>query len=60
MAMRRFLYHDNLSVNLAKSLFYQPMVDSIVSIDPGYKGPSYNALRGKGISYKISIHRMLH
>ena len=47
MVVRRFWYHNSLSFNYAKSYFYQPMVDAIASVGPGYKAPSYNALRGK-------------
>ena len=44
MAVRRFWYHDSLSFNLARFPFYQPMIDVIAVVGPGYKGPSYSAL----------------
>ena len=47
MAMKRFWYHNDLSFNHAKSYFYHPMVDALAAVGPGYKSPSYNALRGK-------------
>jgi hypothetical protein len=53
MAVRRFWYHDNLSFNIAKSPFYQPMVDVIARAGPRYKAPSYSALRGKDIDEEL-------
>ena len=53
MEVRRFWYHSNLSFNYAKSYFYQPMVDAIASTGPGYKAPSYNALRGKELDEEL-------
>eukprot|EP00253_Pinus_taeda_P014883 PITA_14883 len=53
MAVRRFWYHNTLSFNYAKSYFYQPMVDAIASVGPGYKDPSYNALRGKKLDEEL-------
>ena len=53
MALRRFWYHDNLSFNLARSPFYQPMIDAVAGSDPGYKGPSYSALRGKDLDEEL-------
>jgi len=53
MAVRRFWYHNSLSFNYAKSYFYQPMVDAIASAGPGYKAPSYNALRGKELDEEL-------
>jgi hypothetical protein len=43
----RLWYHDSLSFNLAKSPFYQRMVDAIANADSRYKAPTYGALRGK-------------
>ena len=53
MAMRRFWYHNSLSFNYAKSYFYHPMVDAIATDGPGYKAPSYNALRGKDLDEEL-------
>ena len=53
MAVRRFWYHNNISFNCAKSYFYQPMVDAIAAVGPGYKAPSYNALRGKELDEEL-------
>jgi hypothetical protein len=53
MAVRRFWYHDSLSFNLAKSPFYQPMVDAIANAGPRYKAPSYGALRGKDLDEEL-------
>ncbi|KAF7814776.1 uncharacterized protein G2W53_028745 [Senna tora] len=37
---------DNcIPMNVANSVYYQPMIDAIASIGSGYKGPSYQALR---------------
>eukprot|EP00253_Pinus_taeda_P012588 PITA_12588 len=53
MAVRRFWYHNSLSFNYAKSYFYQAMVDAIASVGPGYKAPSYNALRGEDLDEEL-------
>ena len=53
MAVRRFWYHDSLSFNLAKSPFYQPMVDAIANVSPRYKAPFYGALRGKVLDEEL-------
>ena len=53
MAVRRFWYHNSISFNCAKSYFYQPMVDAITAAVPGYKAPSYSALRGKELDEEL-------
>ena len=37
------------------SYLYQPMVDAIASAGPGYKAPSYNALRGKDLDEEFEF-----
>ncbi|XP_024445090.1 uncharacterized protein LOC18107685 [Populus trichocarpa] len=44
--MARWWYDVNVPFNGAKSYYYQPMIDVIASIRPGFKGPSYHDLRG--------------
>ncbi|KAG6532149.1 hypothetical protein ZIOFF_005987 [Zingiber officinale] len=44
MAMARWWYDANIPFNAAKSNYYQPMVDAITSIGPGFKAPSYHDL----------------
>ena len=39
-------FDANISFNGAKSFYYQPMIDAITSMRPGFKGPSYHDLRG--------------
>jgi hypothetical protein len=53
MAVMRLWYHGSLSFNLAKSPFYQPMVDAIANVVPGYKAPSYGAHRGKDLDEEL-------
>jgi len=44
--MARWWYDVNVPFNGAKSYHYQPMIDAIASMGPGFKGPSYHDLRG--------------
>ena len=44
--MARWWYDVNVPFNGAKSYYYQPMIDVITSMGPGFKGPSYHDLRG--------------
>ncbi|KAF7821665.1 hypothetical protein G2W53_027120 [Senna tora] len=45
MAIARFFYDNCIPMNVANSVYYQPMIDAIASIGSGYKGPTYQALR---------------
>ena len=44
----------NVPFNGAKSYYYQPMIDVITSMGPGFKGPAYHDLRGP--SLKDVVH----
>ena len=55
--MRRFWYHNSLSLNYAKSYFYQPMGDAIASVGPRYKTPSYNALREEELDEELECDK---
>lgn len=39
-------YDANIPFNSANSYYYQPMLDAVASIGPGFKGPSFHDLRG--------------
>ncbi|KAG6477105.1 hypothetical protein ZIOFF_066357 [Zingiber officinale] len=60
MAMARWWYHANISFNAAKSNCYQPMVDAITSIGPGFKAPSYHDLRVIDARWDKQLHSPLH
>ncbi|XP_058086750.1 uncharacterized protein LOC131233916 isoform X2 [Magnolia sinica] len=47
MAVAKFMYDAGIPFGAAKSLYFQPMADAIAAVGPGYKMPSYHALRGK-------------
>ncbi|RWR95498.1 hypothetical protein CKAN_02484700 [Cinnamomum micranthum f. kanehirae] len=47
MAVGRWWFDSGIPFKAARSKFYQPMVNAIGSIAPGYKMPSYYDLRGK-------------
>lgn len=47
MAMARWWFDASLPYKAAKSKFFQPMANAITSVAPGYKVPTYDALRGK-------------
>ncbi|XP_075663956.1 uncharacterized protein LOC142633596 [Castanea sativa] len=46
MNVARWWYHSNVPFYASQSPYYQPMIDSIASIGPGFKGPSFYELRG--------------
>ncbi|KAF7822021.1 uncharacterized protein G2W53_027476 [Senna tora] len=45
MDIASFFYDNCIPMNIANSVYYQPMIDAIASIGSGYKGPTYKALR---------------
>ena len=45
-AIATWWFDANIPFNSAKSYYYQPMIDVVTSIGPGFKGPSYHDLRG--------------
>ncbi|CAL0299742.1 unnamed protein product [Lupinus luteus] len=45
LAVARFFYDCCIPFNCSNSVYYQPMIDAIAAIGPGYKGPSYYAIR---------------
>ncbi|XP_077245171.1 uncharacterized protein LOC143885085 isoform X2 [Tasmannia lanceolata] len=47
MAVAKFMYDTGIPFNAANSLYFQPMADAIAAVGPGYKMPSYHALRAK-------------
>ncbi|XP_054816866.1 uncharacterized protein LOC129316465 [Prosopis cineraria] len=47
LAVVRWLYDCCIPMNAVNSVYYQPMIDAISVIGPGYKGPTYHAVRTK-------------
>ncbi|XP_054801457.1 uncharacterized protein LOC129305454 [Prosopis cineraria] len=47
LAVVRWLYDCCIPMNAVNSVYYQPMIDAISTIGPGYKGPTYHAVRTK-------------
>uniref|UniRef100_A0A7N2LIJ0 DUF659 domain-containing protein n=1 Tax=Quercus lobata TaxID=97700 RepID=A0A7N2LIJ0_QUELO len=45
MAIARFLYDNCIPFNVVNSMYYQMMIDAVAAAGPGYKGPSYQAVR---------------
>ena len=45
MAIARFLYDNCIPFNVVNSMYYQKMIDAVAAAGPGYKGPSYHAVR---------------
>ena len=45
-AIARWWFDVNVPFNGANSCYYQPMIDAITSMGPGFKGPSFHDLRG--------------
>ncbi|XP_035542143.1 uncharacterized protein LOC118344831 [Juglans regia] len=46
MVVARWWYDSNLPFHVAQSKFYQPAIDALTAIGPGFKGPSLYELRG--------------
>uniref|UniRef100_A0A6N2LQL2 BED-type domain-containing protein n=1 Tax=Salix viminalis TaxID=40686 RepID=A0A6N2LQL2_SALVM len=46
IAVATWWYDANIAFNSANSYYYQPMLDAVASIGPGFKGPSFHDLRG--------------
>ena len=42
----RWWYDADIPFNASRSIYYQPMLDAIASCDLGFKGPSYEDIRG--------------
>ncbi|XP_048428565.1 uncharacterized protein LOC103946149 isoform X3 [Pyrus x bretschneideri] len=53
LAVARFMYESGIPFTAANSHFYQQMADAIAAVGPGYKMPSYNALRGKLLNHSV-------
>ncbi|KAI8528484.1 hypothetical protein RHMOL_Rhmol12G0151600 [Rhododendron molle] len=45
MAVARWWYDANIPFNATLSLYYQPAIDAILAVGPGFKGPSFHDLR---------------
>ncbi len=46
MARVKWWFDSNISFNVANFVYYQPVIDAIASIGPGFKGLAYYELRG--------------
>lgn len=53
MAVAKFLYDAGIPFSAANSLYFQAMADAIAAVGPGYKMPSYHALRGKLLTKSV-------
>ncbi|KAI8545193.1 hypothetical protein RHMOL_Rhmol07G0022800 [Rhododendron molle] len=45
MAVARWWYDANIPFNATSSPYYQPAIDAMQAVGPGFKGPSYHDLR---------------
>ncbi|XP_035540211.1 uncharacterized protein LOC118344202 [Juglans regia] len=54
MAVARCWYDANLPFNAAQSKFYQPAIDAMTTIGPGFKGPSLYELRGNLLKMAVN------
>ena len=56
----RWWYDSHIPFNVARSLYYQPMWDSIFVVGKGFKGPSMHDLRGSLLKKEVmSINEYL-
>ena len=46
IAWSKWWFDSNISFNVANFVYYQPAIDTIASIGLGFKGPTYQELRG--------------
>ncbi|XP_024463244.1 uncharacterized protein LOC112328478 isoform X1 [Populus trichocarpa] len=53
IAVARFMYEAGVPLSAANSCTFQQMADSIAAVGPGYKMPSYNALRGRLLNKSV-------
>uniref|UniRef100_A0A7N2MM08 BED-type domain-containing protein n=1 Tax=Quercus lobata TaxID=97700 RepID=A0A7N2MM08_QUELO len=56
MSVARWWYHSNVPFYASQSPYYQPMIDSVAAIGPGFKGPSFYELRGPLL--KNAVHEV--
>ncbi|KAG6629998.1 hypothetical protein CIPAW_14G124200 [Carya illinoinensis] len=54
MAIANWWYDANLPFNASQSKFYQPAIDVIAAIGPGFKGPSLHELRGNLLKNSVT------
>ncbi|XP_042950125.1 uncharacterized protein LOC122282239 [Carya illinoinensis] len=54
MAIANWWYDANLPFNASQSKFYQPAINAIVAIGPGFKGPSLHELRGNLLKNSVT------
>ena len=45
MAIARWMYDTCIPFNVVNYVYYQMMIDVVATTDPGYKGPTYHAIR---------------
>ena len=45
MAIARWMYDNCIPFNAVNLVYYQKMIDAVTTASPGYKGPSYHAIR---------------
>ncbi|GJN12015.1 hypothetical protein PR202_ga30258 [Eleusine coracana subsp. coracana] len=55
--MARWWYDANIPFNAANSPYYQPMIDAIAAIGPGFVGPSYHDYRGTLLKNAVHLTR---
>ncbi|KAJ8630942.1 hypothetical protein MRB53_024265 [Persea americana] len=53
IAVAKFMYDAGIPFNAANSSYFQLMADAIAAVGPGYKMPSYHALRGKLLNKSV-------
>ncbi|XXG82464.1 hypothetical protein AAC387_Pa10g0407 [Persea americana] len=53
MAVAKFMYDAGIPFSAANSLYFQAMADAIAAVGPGYKMPTYHALRGKLLTKSV-------
>ncbi|XP_038713464.1 uncharacterized protein LOC120007338 [Tripterygium wilfordii] len=58
LAIAKWMIDASIPFNATNSKLYQPMIDAIASIGPGYKGPSIHAVRGKLLGKSVEEVKM--
>ena len=47
LAIARFFYDNCIPLNAVNSIYFQSMLNAVAAIGPGYKAPTYHAIRTK-------------
>ncbi|KAF1874119.1 hypothetical protein Lal_00041563 [Lupinus albus] len=59
LAITKWMIDACVSFNATNSAYYQPMIDALCSMGPGYKGPNYYRVRGHLVNKWVEVVKIL-